>query len=246
MADGVVFNIQRFCTDDGPGIRTCVVLKGCPLDCLWCHNPESKRPDPERAGDTVYGQRMSVDKVMAVVERDRPFYARSGGGVTFTGGEPFAQPAFLLELLRAAKAAELHTCVETCGYVSRDVLAEAADFVDLFLYDCKETDPVKHRVFTGVDPARIRANLDWLAETGRPVILRAPIVPGCNDRPDHFHALAALAASHANILRVELEPYHPFGRAKAEALGRDWPLGDVPLPTAEMKSAWARELTVGT
>ena len=217
---GIVFDIQKFSIHDGPGIRTNVFLKGCPLSCLWCHNPESARFQPElfyrddkcvgcgacvgacpadchavtaeghlfdRAACVacgacaevcptgaleMCGREMTVDEVMAEVLRDRPFYETSGGGMTVSGGEPFARFPFLLELLKAAKEAGLDTAVETSGFTAPAQIAEAAPYIDTFLYDYKETDPEKHRAFTGVDNAPILENLALLDTLGARVILR--------------------------------------------------------------------------
>lgn len=292
--NGIILNVQRACTRDGPGIRTTVFFKGCPLRCAWCHNPETQarapellyRPDAclrcfrcaavcpagchsrtpdgshrfdrarctacgrclsplcpalEKAGKTV-----SVEEVMAVVLRDRAYYERSGGGLTLSGGEPLYQPEFCLELLAAAKREGLHTCVETCGAASPDVLARAAALTDRFLYDCKETDPDRHRALTGADPAPILANLALLDRLGKPVSLRCPVIPTVNDRPDHFAAVADLANRYRVISEVVLEPYHTLGVGKYERLGRPYSLGGVVPAAPDAVGEWVRAVASQT
>lgn len=260
---GLLFNIQKFSIGDGPGIRTTVFFKGCPLRCLWCHNPESQRGVPERifhaercahcgrcrgvaAEDDRFfclhgarelcGREWESDEVLREVLKDRDFYETSGGGLTLSGGEPLAQFLFARELLQKAHSAGLHTALETCGYAPAGQLEELAGWTDLFLYDYKETDPIRHRDFTGVGNRLILENLALLGRLGKPVILRCPIVPGCNDRPDHFAAIAALANAHPTIERVELAPYHSFGEQKYPTLGRRLPAFSV--PDEEQKRAW--------
>lgn len=167
---GTIFDIQRFCVSAGPGIRTTVFLKGCPLQCKWCHNPESQSSRTELNFYTekcvgcgacasacsysaleLVGREADVKTVLDEVLRDRAFYAHSGGGMTLSGGEPLAQPQFSMALLRAAKKEGLHCCVETAGFGDGTALEEMAPLVDLFLFDIKETDPERHRVLTGID-----------------------------------------------------------------------------------------------
>lgn len=290
MEKGVVFNIQRYSINDGPGIRTCVFLKGCPLNCRWCHNPESKSSKPELSYSAakcigcgkcaeicpkgchtfiegihaidrkdcigcgkcvsvcvgaleLFGKTMTVEEVIAEAIKDRPFYAESGGGITFTGGEPFAQPRFLLALLKEAKKQELHVCIETSGYVQREILAEAMPYIDIFLFDYKETDAERHAEYTGVRNERILENLDFLAENGKEVVLRCPIIPGCNDRDEHFGAIASLAEKYNNtITHVDVEPYHPLGKTKADQIGKEYLLGELGMTSKELSSEWIQKI----
>jgi len=259
----IVFNIQRFCYSDGPGIRTAVFLKGCMLNCIWCHNPESKSPAPVislaeqlctgcgeclrtcaghhlengkhlidrdackacgRCADVcggaleLVGKSMTPEEILAEVMRDEPFYRTSGGGLTVTGGDPLYRPEFTLRLLQLAREKGLHTCVETSGFARWEKLAALIPYTDLFLWDVKETDPELHRQFTGVDNARILDNLRRLDEAGAQTILRCPIIPGCNDRPEHLAGIAALANSLRHVQRIDVEPYHPLGKNKSEAI----------------------------
>lgn len=262
---GVVFNIQHFSLQDGPGIRTVVFLQGCPLDCIWCHNPESKSFDPQlffsnekcvlcgscvaackekchiikdgkhtiNRADCIAcgecdkvcsfdalrlsGKKYTVDQIMAELKKDDVFFG-DDGGVTFSGGEPFAQPDFLLELLKKCKEKGYHTCVETSGYTSTKNIIEAAQYIDLFLYDCKETDSEKHKKFTGVDNDLILKNLEALQKLGAKVVLRCPIIPNCNDTEEHLMGIGRLANRFDCVTGVDLLPYHPLGLSKSKQL----------------------------
>jgi pyruvate formate lyase activating enzyme len=269
-ASGRVFDVQRFSLHDGPGIRTVVFLKGCPLRCAWCANPESQVPGPQiawfenlcvscgrcveacprgairmdcsrvrtdrrvcmacgacaaacsRGARRLMGHDMTVDEVMAEVRRDAPFFRRSGGGVTFSGGEPLAQPAFLHECLRRCRRWGYHTAVETCGHVRWGDLREAATLTDLFLYDLKEFDSARHQELTGLGNELILENLQKLLESESQVTVRMPVIPGANDGTESLAALADFVGRHPRILGVELLPYHPLGRHKYEALDIQW------------------------
>lgn len=264
---GRIFNIQKFCTGDGPGIRTTVFFKGCPLRCLWCHNPESQcfgseiSYNAERcvscgrcvvrcssqchtiSGDghvydrtsckgcadcvhptcpamEVYGYEISAVEIIEDVMKDEAFYKNSGGGLTLSGGEPLAQPEFCLDILMKAKEKGLHVCIETCGHIRREILARSAEYVDVYLFDYKETDPEKHKLYTGVDNSLILDNLRYLDSIGKQIILRCPIIPTLNDTKEHFDGIARIANELDSIIKVELEPYHDFGCGKYERLGK--------------------------
>lgn len=217
---GRIFDIKRGSTKDGPGIRTSVFLKGCPLRCVWCHNPESQSPEPQRAASTgeVCGREMSVDEVMREVLADKPFYG-TAGGVTFTGGEPTAQPDFLIALAAAAKARGVSVAVDTCGYAPWDVFARLLPVTDLFLYDVKCLDAVRHRELTGVDTAQILENFSRLSAAGARIWVRCPLVPGLNDSDADLSALRTFVAAHPRIERVEICPYNPMGLEKYAKFG---------------------------
>ena len=246
--NGTIFNIQRFCINDGPGIRTTVFLKGCPFKCIWGHNPESQAREPEimfykdkctKCGSCVNvtvndsdfvcindakeicGKEISSDEVIKEVLKDEIFYQNSGGGITISGGEPFYQFDFSLELVKKAKENGLHTAIETCGFVKNSNLKKIAEFVDLFLYEYKETNSEKHKNFTGVDNTVIIDNLSFLNNINKDVILRCPIIKGCNDRREHFEGIAEIANRYKNILHIEIEPYHSLGEGKYSALGKN-------------------------
>ena len=285
---GLIFDIQKFCIHDGPGIRSTVFFKGCPLRCAWCHNPESKRREKEllytarscvscgacvgvcplsvhtvehsahtvdlslcracgRCAEVcpagalaVAGKEMTAEEVVAEVLRDRAFYEASGGGLTLSGGELFAQFDFAYDILKLAKAHGLHTCAETCGFTETEKLLALAPLVDLFLYDWKCTDPALHKQYTGADNAKIRENLYALNELGASVVLRCPIIPGANDNEAHFSGIADLANALPCITAVEIEPYHALGTDKEKRLGKE--SAHFPVPTAEQTVAWMGEI----
>jgi len=262
MTQGTVFDLKRFAVHDGPGIRTAVFLKGCPLRCLWCHNPESQRREPElsfvvsrchgcgrcstvcprgalspdgcdrtrcngcgacaavcfRQARERPGRIMTVAEVMTEVCKDQPFYAVSGGGLTLSGGEPLGQFEFTWELLTAARAAGISTALETCGYAPTEHFRALLPLVDLFLFDLKESDPQRHREYTGVELQPILDNLEFLSCNQAAIILRCPLIPGFNARPEHLDFIARLAERLPTIHRVEIEPYNPLGNAKRTAL----------------------------
>lgn len=220
---GIVFDLQRGALHDGPGIRTTVFLKGCPLRCAWCHNPESQAfaPQTGRSGK-VYGRRMTVAEVMAVVRRDRAFYASSGGGLTLSGGEPTAQFDFCRGLLVAARAEGIGTCLDTCGQTPWEKLSELAPWVDVFLFDYKATGAETHRRLTGVDGGLIQGNLERLLARGARVVLRCPLVPGANAGPEHEAAIDDWARRFPG-LEVERLSYHSWGEAKYRDLGMEAP-----------------------
>ncbi len=288
---GRVFDIQRFSLHDGPGIRTTVFLKGCPLRCLWCHNPESQRAAPEigyeaehcrgcgacvpacplelhtlaadgthrydRAGCVACGQctaacphevleligrKLTPEEALAEVVRDRAFFESSGGGLTISGGEPLTQPDFVVALLEGARAEGLATAVETCGQVGWKVFERVLPLVDLFLFDIKETEPAKHREFCGAEPSQIHANLRHLHDAGARILVRLPLVPGYNDRPEHFDGVAALLAGLPRLEGVEVMPYHRLGTGKRERLGLAAEPADLASPSAETVDGWLAAL----
>ena len=227
MERAIVFGIEKFATHDGPGIRTVVFLKGCPLRCMWCHSPESWNFEVERYPDgEVIGQEMSSDGVLAEVLKDKDFYDASGGGLTVSGGEPLARPAFLAELLRKAKAAGLHTAVETSGAAPEEAFAPLLTLVDLWLWDVKGLDAEKHFKHTKRQLAPILANLrhvnDALAAEParkRSIVLRCPMIPGINDGAKEIEAIGRLADSLSAVIELHVEPYIPYGIDKAHRLG---------------------------
>lgn len=233
---GVIFDIKRFSIHDGPGIRTTVFLKGCPLRCAWCHNPESQgfgvETFPGRDGPIQVGRKVDADELLAEIERDVSFFDESGGGVTFSGGEPLAQPEFLLAILEQCGELDIHRAVDTSGYAPREVLLEVAERTDLFLYDLKLVDPDDHRAWTGVEQERIHANLRALCETRVAIELRIPIIPGITDTAGNLAALGRLTASLPRKLPVKLLPYHRAAMDKYRRFEMDAPLPNTPEPTA--------------
>lgn len=236
MPKGLIFDIRRYSVHDGPGIRTTVFFKGCPMQCVWCHNPESWLDAPqvmvrkrrfngtERQIKEVVGRWMTPGEVMEVVSRDRVFYDESGGGVTFSGGEPLLQAAFLLNLLKHCRQAGIHTAVDTSGYADRDIFLEVAHNTPLLLYDLKVIDDHHHLTFTGTDNRKIIQNLLSLPADGPRLIIRIPVIPGVNNSIKQMKAIRdVLKQVRAPIMRVDLLPYHRLGKHKYEALNMSVP-----------------------
>ena len=271
---GNVFQIRRFSTHDGPGIRTTVFLKGCPLECTWCHNPEGQSSTPELllfperciacgaclaacpAGAaiertstdrilctacggcvevctadarTMAGEEMSVEEVMAVVDRDIPFYRRSGGGVSFSGGEPAAQPEFLSGLLSACVKSSIHTCLDTSGACEPEVFDLIQGMVDLYLYDVKLPDDPRSIDGNGLLARWSLPNLRRLCECGQEVILRYVVIPGISDGRERALRLAGLVHGLHGDHPVELLPYHDTWTGKLVRLGRGGPPEELPV-----------------
>jgi pyruvate formate lyase activating enzyme len=257
MTTGMISNIQRFCLHDGPGIRTTVFFKGCPLSCKWCHNPEmiSSKPElhimetrcidcgtclevcPEKNTGTcrlcgtcvancptgarqLIGERLSVDELMKKLYREVLIYDQSEGGITFSGGEPLQQSKFLFEILQACGRCGLHTAVDTCGYSSFDTLKEIASYTNLFLYDVKLMNPIKHKQWTGVSNELILENLEKLTRIHNRIWIRIPVIPGINDNPDEMNVMARFLAPLANVEQIHLLPFHRMGTHKQQQLQR--------------------------
>ena len=224
----MVADIQRFCMHDGPGIRTTVFFKGCPLRCAWCHNPETQRHSPEvlrgtgadgKAWERVVGCPQSPQRIMETVLHDRAYYGEGPGGLTISGGEPLAQAAPVGELLAMAHAEGIHTCIETCGHGSPSALEKVWPLAGLIYFDLKHLDADAHRRLTGVDNQIIISNARRLMDVGAPVEFRMPVIPGVNDGADNLRATAAFLAE-MGCDRLRLVPYHPFHRDKLRWLGR--------------------------
>lgn len=240
--NGIVFGIQRFCTHDGPGIRTTVFLKGCPLRCQWCHNPESWSAQTQKMAGEICGYEASVGQILAEVKKDEVFYRHSGGGLTLSGGEPLSQADFAYELLSGAKQEGIHTCIETSGFGKPEDVQKLAEVTDLFLYDWKLTNDPLHERYTGVGNRLISDNLAYLARLGAQMILRCPIIPGINDTEEHLCGIAGIANAFSNILAVEIEPYHPLGNGKYKKIGQSSHVHLFKMPTADQVDAWIQAI----
>lgn len=238
----VIFEIEKFATHDGPGIRTVVFLKGCPLRCMWCHSPESWDPSIQRYPDgTEIGRLMSVEDILGVVLRDKDFYDASGGGLTVSGGEPLFNWKFVAELLAQAKNVGLNTAVETSGYAPPTALEEVAKHADLWLYDIKGMNAARHREHTRMENAIILKNLRWLDAHGARIVLRCPMIPGINDRDEDLVPLAELADDLGAVERIDIEPYIPYGIDKAHKLG--YKVLEMPQPQPEYATGIVRRLS---
>ncbi len=292
MSSGLIFDIRRFSIHDGPGIRTTIFFKGCPLSCWWCHNPEGIsvstesyfRPErclrcgacvdacPQNAiamgeqfpvtsaekctlcgeclehcysdARQIVGREMHAGEVLNEILRDRPFYDESGGGVTFSGGEPLLQPDFLLELLQASKLEEIHTTLDTSGFSPSEVMERIRPWVDLFLFDVKMVEEERHRRFTGLSNAIILENLRGLSASGKKVILRIPLIPGINDDERNLRQIGKLAAELDSLESVVILPYHQLGADKYLRLGRQYQISEIkdpPRSQLEQAQSWIQE-----
>jgi pyruvate formate lyase activating enzyme len=222
MRQGVIFDIKRFALHDGPGIRTTVFFKGCPMKCPWCHNPESQKKNREKPGTgKIIGVKQSVDQVMKEIEKEVVFYDESRGGVTFSGGEPLCQPQFLFALLQECRKKEIHTTLDTSGCVSPRVFKAILADVDLFLYDLKIMDEQKHIQYTGVSNRSVIDNLKQLCRAGKKVIVRFPVIPGITDSEENIKALGTFVSSLKNIDEIDLLPYHRIAEGKYRRLNRE-------------------------
>jgi pyruvate formate lyase activating enzyme len=278
---GIIFDIERFSIHDGPGIRSTVFFKGCPLNCWWCHNPESQAPEQEMwywsrrcircgaclqacspgaislsgdlmitdetlctaCGDCVQacqaearemvGRRVTAAEVMVEVEKDIVFYDESGGGVTFSGGEPLMQPEFLYALLQDCKEKEIRTAVDTSGLAAWKTLQRISQSADLILYDLKLMDDASHRRFTGVSNELILSNLQSLASQGSAIAVRVPIIPGVNDDSTNLSRTGEFVASLARVPPISLLPYHKAGVDKYARLKKNYSLPEIQTPSDE-------------
>jgi len=225
---GLIFSIKRYAIHDGPGIRVTFFMKGCPLDCWWCHNPEGKSSEQtsveriDRVGEKEFtsfelvGREYTADELLKKAEKDRVFMEQSGGGVTFSGGEPLMQFDFLLETLQAMKRSGFHTAVDTSGHTSPERLQAILPYTDLFLYDIKHLDPETHMKFTGVSNDLILSNFDMLLKEGAEVMLRIPVIPGVTAEKEYMKQLRSFIESRKTkkIRELNLLPYHKTGSSK--------------------------------
>ena len=236
---GRLFNIQKFSINDGPGIRTTVFFKGCPLQCKWCSNPESQNRNAAIADamedETYAGRDYTVEEVLREVRKDKPFYDESGGGMTLSGGEVLQQAEFAAALADAARAEGIHVAAETTGYASPARFAAFMEHIDLFLFDFKHADREAHFAGTGVYNDVILENLQQLVRAGRPVIARIPVIPRFNSSPASAKAMAA-RLRELGVHEVHLLPFHQFGQNKYTQLG-------IPYEMAQYKQLHPEVLT---
>ncbi|MCU0456950.1 MAG: glycyl-radical enzyme activating protein [Bacteroidales bacterium] len=247
---GLIFSIKRYSVHDGPGIRVTFFMKGCPLSCWWCHNPEGISPSQEtvekvqKAGGKEFrtlenvGRYITPADVLAVLEKEKIFIAESGGGVTFSGGEPLTQPEFLIEALKRCKAGGYHTAVDTSGYSDTVTLGKIIPFTDLFLFDLKHLVSEQHLKYTGVSNELPVGNLHFIIESGKEVWLRIPVIPGINDDHGHLEMLKDFISGVGNgrLKKINLLPYHRIGTSKYKRFGLPYRMQNTASPTpARMK-----------
>jgi len=280
----MIFNIQRYSTHDGPGIRTVVFLKGCSLSCRWCQNPESRSRTRDLLFDerlclagcdlcqqaapqvieralngllihreklndaqlnaltdccptqalSVCGETQSVDEIMAAVLRDKPFYLRSGGGITLSGGEPFMNPQLAQALLQSSHQQGIHTAVETCLHVPWHYIEPSLPYVDLFLADLKHVDEALFRQWTGGSARRVLDNLKRLAQAGKKMTIRVPLIPGFNADEASIKAITTFAADELNVSDIHFLPYHTLGMNKYHLLGEPYTAPEKPLDAPQL------------
>jgi len=231
-----VFDIKRYTVHDGPGIRTTIFLKGCPLRCWWCHNPEGQDPKPHSASDTQDKTNvmiMTPGQLLAEIEKDVLFYDESGGGVTFSGGEPLMQHQFLHSILPLCKTKHIHTALDTCGYAPPEVVRSVSDKVDLFLYDLKLVNEQLHLRYTGASNRSILENLRMLDEIHGNIVIRFPTIPQITDTDENIAAVADFVSSLRTIREIHLLPYHNLARAKYARLKLQNNMSGVPPPPTE-------------
>ena len=282
MTTGIIFDIKRYAIHDGPGIRTTVFMKGCPLACRWCHNPEGIEPAPFlsykkekciRCGECVencpeqalcleaegvvpsdspctncftcteicpaearekVGRKLTAPELFCEIQKDTPFYDTSGGGVTFSGGEPLMQVEFLIELLKLCGNEHIHRAVDTTGHASYENLMSVAGQTDLFLFDLKMMDSDKHEKYTGVSNRLILDNLRQLAQKEIDLIIRIPLIPGVNDDVENLDRTGSFLNSLTGVKKVHILPYHDFQKSKFNRFEIHYSTRNITLPTQDM------------
>jgi pyruvate formate lyase activating enzyme len=242
---------MRYSIHDGPGIRTTVFFKGCPLSCKWCHNPESLNPEPQKifnpakcihcgrcAGAADYdncptgaretiGYEINSAALMREIAKDLPFYEQSRGGVPFSGGEPLYQADFLLNILTQCRKEYINTAIDTSGFCDTGALLAAAELADYILYDIKFSDPRKHEQYCGASNELILKNLKLLSETKVKLLIRIPVIPSINDDLSEMTGIYEYIKPFTNIETVHILPYHSIHSDKYKKLGKDYELSDI-------------------
>jgi pyruvate formate lyase activating enzyme len=236
--NSLIFDIRRYSIHDGPGIRTTIFFKGCPLRCKWCHNPESQESGVEQVDvlkvldgksfetKMAVGRWQSAEDIIKEIKKDEIFYLESGGGITFSGGEPLMQPEALLELLAYCRKNNYHTAVDTCGHAEPSVLSQVMELADLWLFDLKLVDDAKHIEYTGVSNELALKNLETLAGAGKSIIIRLPLIPGITDTGKNLEDIAK-QMKKLDLTQIDLLPYHAIARDKYRRLGKEYLLEGV-------------------
>lgn len=235
---GRIFDIQRYSVHDGPGIRTIVFLKGCVMRCKWCCNPESQSFEIQEMtvdGKTkIIGQDVTVEEVMKTVVKDFPYYRRSGGGLTLSGGESLCQSEFAYALLKTAKSMGINTAMESMGCAKYETIEKILPVLDTYLMDIKHTNPAKHQEFCGRDNLLMLENARKIAESGLTnLVIRVPVIPTFNDTVEEITAIAQFADKLPGVKKIHLLPYHRLGQDKYDGLGRQYLLEEILPPEPE-------------
>lgn len=247
---GRIFDIQKYSIHDGPGIRTIIFLKGCVLRCKWCCNPESQEYDIQtmmvQGKPKIIGRDVTVEEVMKEIIKDMPYYRRSGGGVTLSGGEALCQPEFAVALLKTCKEYGIHTAMESTGMVDFNIISKYLPYLDLYLMDIKHMNSKKHEEFTTKSNNLILENARKIAESETNLIIRIPVIPTFNHTKDEIKDIANFAKTLSGVKEVHLLPYHRLGLDKYEGLGRNYTLSHIePLSNEYMEELLEAAKTSG-
>lgn len=230
MQSVLIFKIQKYSIHDGPGIRTTLFFQGCPLRCPWCHNPESQKMPGKIPAEEMDGL---VPMLMAEIEKDRIFYDDSGGGTTFSGGEPLSQPELLFRLLDQCRKREIHTCVDTSGYADAKFFSGLAEKADLILYDIKLMDARAHETLTGKPVFPVLDNLRRLSDRKARVCMRFPLIPGMTDTEANIDGVMSFLEKDTIFRKIHILPFHKAGEGKYAALNRENPMKGINPPSPE-------------
>ena len=235
---GRIFDIQRYSIHDGGGIRTIVFLKGCPLRCKWCCNPEGQHYNVEQmtlgGKEKIVGQDVTVGEIIDIVERDRIYYRRSGGGLTLSGGESLTQPDFAVALLKTAKKRGINTAMESTGFADFSVISRYLPYLDLYLMDIKHMNSAKHKEFTSQPNELILENAKKITDAGTRLIVRTPVIPTFNATKEEIGEIAKFASSLKGVTQMHILPYHRIGTDKYKGLNRDYSLTGIEPPSKEL------------
>ncbi len=235
---GRIFDIQRYSIHDGGGIRTIVFLKGCPLRCKWCCNPEGQHYNVEKmtlgGKEKIVGQDVTIGEIIDIVERDRIYYRRSGGGLTLSGGESLTQPDFAVALLKTAKERGINTAMESTGFADFSVISRYLPYLDLYLMDIKHMNSAKHKEFTSQPNELILENAKKITDAGARLIVRTPVIPTFNATKEEIGEIAKFASSLKGVTQMHILPYHRIGTDKYKGLNRDYSLTGIEPPSKEL------------
>lgn len=235
---GRIFDIQRYSIHDGGGIRTIVFFKGCPLRCKWCCNPEGQHYNVEKmtlgGKEKIVGQDVTVGEIIDIVERDRIYYRRSGGGLTLSGGESLTQPDFAVALLKTAKERGINTAMESTGFADFSVISRYLPYLDLYLMDIKHMNSAKHKEFTSQPNELILENAKKITDAGARLIVRTPVIPTFNATKEEIGEIAKFASSLKGVTQMHILPYHRIGTDKYKGLNRNYSLTGIEPPSKEL------------